>query len=118
MEKNELIALIIICTTLFFSFGFVFLASIYKQRSAFKEFRKSFGEHKDEAILKEINKLENSITYYKKNYDFIATFSLVNKQDVINLYVESYFASDLFKGEKYVIEHDGLVIFECKKKNF
>ena len=116
MEKNEIIALVLICIVLFFSFGFVLFASLYKQRKAFKEFRKSFGEHKDEVILREIRKLENPVTYYKKTYDYIATFVVVKNQDIINLYVESYFASDLFNGEKYVIEHDGLVMFECKKK--
>ncbi len=66
MEKNEIIALVLIGVGLLLSFGFVFFVSLYKQRSAFQEFRKSFGEHKEEVILRKIEKLGIPVNYYKK----------------------------------------------------
>ena len=45
MEKNEIIALVLIGVGLLLSFGFVFFVSLYKQRSAFQEVRNSFGDN-------------------------------------------------------------------------
>lgn len=115
MEKNEIIVLVLIGVVLLLSFGFVFFVSLYKQRSAFQEFRKSFGEHKEEVILRKIEKLGIPVNYYKKTYDYIATFYVPQSKSSIDLYVESYFHTDLIVNDKYIIEHDGLVMFECKK---
>ena len=115
MEKNEIIALVLIGVGLLLSFGFVFFVSLYKQRSAFQEFRKSFGEHKEEVILRKIEKFGIPVNYYKKTYDYIATFYVPQSKSSIDLYVESYFHTDLIVNDKYIIEHDGLVMFECKK---
>ena len=45
MEKNEIIALVLIGVGLLLSFCFVFFVSLYKQRSAFQEFRKKIAEN-------------------------------------------------------------------------
>ena len=70
------------------------------------------GNYREEISYK---KLGIPVNYYKKTYDYIATFYVPQSKSSIDLYVESYFHTDLIVNDKYIIEHDGLVMFECKK---
>lgn len=118
MDKQVVFYVSIFLIASFALFWLVIILSILKQRPLIQKAKKSFADQKNIIQVRLVKKLEEPQTFYRKQYTHqIIGIDIDTKEEVV-LYVTFNDAFDCLENEEYEVIHDGIVIFEMKKRYF
>jgi len=118
MDKQVIFYVILSLVASFVLFWVVIIFSLLKQRPLIQKARKCFVDQKNVIMIRLIKKLDEPQTFYQKQYTHQMIGIDIDTKEEIVLYATFNDAFDCLENEEYEVIHDGVVIFEMKKRYF